>query len=59
VSKKYIYSPQVETHQRRKRAEEIRREDTDWIYLAQDRDQCRVLMDTVMKLRFSKTWRIY
>jgi hypothetical protein len=28
----------------------------DWIHLAQDRDQCRALMNTVMKLRVGKFW---
>jgi hypothetical protein len=30
---------------------EIRSEDVDWIHLAQDRDQWRVLVNTVMKFR--------
>jgi hypothetical protein len=30
---------------------EIRYEDVDWIHLAQDRDQCRALGNTVMNLR--------
>jgi hypothetical protein len=31
---------------------EIGRDDIDWIDLAQDRDQCRALLNAVMNLRF-------
>jgi hypothetical protein len=30
---------------------EIRSGGKDWIYLAQDRDQCRILVNTAMNLR--------
>jgi hypothetical protein len=31
--------------------EEIGREDTDWLQMAQDRDQQRAIVNTVMNLR--------
>jgi hypothetical protein len=37
---------------------EIWWEDVDWVPLAQDRDQWRDLVNTVMKLRVSKRWGI-
>jgi hypothetical protein len=35
---------------------EIGRGCVDWIHLAEDRDQCSALMNTVMKLRVGKFW---
>jgi hypothetical protein len=34
---------------------EIQWEDVDWIHVAQDRDQWRVLVDTAMQIEFHKT----
>jgi hypothetical protein len=34
-------------------------EDTDWIHLARDRTQWRILLKMIMNFWFHRTWRIY
>jgi hypothetical protein len=38
---------------------EIGQSGMDWIYLAQDRDQWRDLVNTAMNLRFHSSWKIF